>query len=142
MDEPSKPRLKGVVTWCMLAVGIALLLGGLLPWAGSVDLISEDEKIRSLSWTALVGGVVMLLLALVSRAPRTTGCFTLVVGILCGSFVILALLAAFWGPPLGAGIFFAFLGSMGAFALGLVILVTVVGSGEEVLRANSAANDD
>jgi hypothetical protein len=133
-DKPKKPPLKPSVAWSLFAVGVTLLLGGLLPWAASVGQISRDEEIRSLSWTAIAGGAVILLLALVNRAPRTTGCLTWMVGVLCGSFVFLGILSAFWGPPLGFGIPFALLGSLGAFLLGPFLVLVVVGRGEEALR--------
>ena len=116
--------LKDTWRWRLFSVGCLLIAGALLPWFASVDQISADERYGSMSLVSAVGGAVVLILALVGKAAKTSGLLTSLTGVATG-FVVLYVIGSTFitGPPYRIGILLSALGAALGFAFGIWLLV-------------------
>jgi hypothetical protein len=89
-----------------------------------VDQISADERYGSVAWFSAVCGAMVLIVALVGKAARTSGVLTCLVSTATGLVVLYVIGSTLiTGPPYRIGILLSALGAALGFAFGLWLLI-------------------
>lgn len=115
--------LKDTWRWRLFAVACLMIAGAVLPWFASLDLISADERYGSMSIVSAVSGAVVLILALIGKAAKTSGLLTSLAGLVAGLVILNVIFATLiTGPPYRIGILLSAVGAALGFVLGIWLL--------------------